>query len=327
MDPSKWKTSLPVKKINKFSDVKLTMGPYLAKGAFGRVYKGSMLVESKDLSKREIGLQDEVDVAIKEIEISGDANAKVLKQEIENMYLVKSCSPYAVEVYDVITTGDKLYIVMEFLDGAEMIKLKNKTDNDKGLISFYKQLMLGLKCFHDLDMIHGDIKPQNVMISKDFKTAKWIDFGLMCSIATCQPRGTPNYLDPQILTKPPSEVDWKATDIWSFGCLVYTVSSKHTVPFQAELYHAHSARRKGQDVPYPVFNVEDLMLPMPNFETSNQIIRACMQLDLTTRHSEWNKLMHQIVTSKSKTKTEKTEKTSTKALSPLRRTMSQIQQN
>lgn len=73
------------------------MGPYLAKCAFGRVYKGSMLVESKDLSKRELGLQDEVDVAIKEIEISENANVKALKQEIENMYLVKKmlsiCSP------------------------------------------------------------------------------------------------------------------------------------------------------------------------------------------------------------------------------------------
>lgn len=321
MNPSTWKTSLPVTAITQFSDVGLTMGNFLGKGAFGEVYKGSMLVKSNDVSKREI------DVAIKEIKLSKKVNENALKQEIENMYLVKSCSPYAVEVYDVITTGDKLYIVMEFLDGREMIKLRNKTDNDKGLISLYKQLMLGLKCFHDLGMIHGDIKPQNVMISKDFKTAKWIDFGLMCSIAKCKPRGTPNFMDPQILTKPPSQVDWKATDIWSFGCLVYTVSSGDTVPYQADLYYADSARRKGKDVPYPVFNVEDLMLPTPNFETSNQIIRACMQLDLEKRHSEWKKLMDQIIASKSKTEqTEKTEMTSTKALSPLRRTMSKIQQ-
>lgn len=203
-------------------------------------------------------------------------------------------------MYDVITTGDKLFIVMEFLDGAEMIKLKNKSNNDKALITFYKQLMLGLKCFHDLGMIHGDIKPQNVMISKDFKTAKWIDFGLMCSIANCKPRGTPNYMDPQILTTEPESVDWRATDIWSFGCLVYTVSSGHPVPFQAQFYNAYSARRKGQNVPYPVFNIEDLMLPVPNFETSNEIVRACMQLDLVIRHSEWNKLVDRVLQSKNR---------------------------
>jgi serine/threonine protein kinase len=235
----------------------------------------------------------ERDVAIKEIEISNKTNEYAIQQEIENMFKVKQCSEYAVELYDVIMSNKKLFLVMEYINGEDMIHVKFKNDDE--LVPILKQLILGLDCFHKLEMVHGDVKPQNVMLTADRKTAKWIDFGFMCSVATCRTRGTPNYIDPKILTNHIDNVDWFASDIWSFGCLVYTVASGKTVPFQKEFYEAFTNRNKGIYKQLPVFNIDDLQL-RPAFATASHIMRVCLQEDVMKRRQDWDELVKQIET-------------------------------
>ncbi|XP_063475283.1 serine/threonine-protein kinase Nek5 isoform X4 [Symphalangus syndactylus] len=136
-----------------------------------------------------------------------------------------------------ITENGRLFIVMEYCDGGDLMKRINRQRgvlfSEDQILGWFVQISLGLKHIHDRKILHRDIKAQNIFLSKNGMVAKLGDFGIarvlnnsMELARTCI--GTPYYLSPEICQNKPYN---NKTDIWSLGCVLYELCTlKH--PFE-----------------------------------------------------------------------------------------------
>lgn len=142
-----------------------------------------------------------------------------------------------VKVYDV-SFGDLIqYIVMEYIDG---ITLKQYIETNgsipwKNTVSIVMQILRALQHAHDKGIIHRDVKPQNIMITRD-GTIKVTDFGIARfarnehKTMTDKAIGSVHYISPE---QARSETTDEKADIYSVGVIMYEMLSG-TLPFQAE---------------------------------------------------------------------------------------------
>ena len=144
--------------------------------------------------------------------------------------------PNIVSVYDVGTTGNVDYIVMELIEG---ITLKQYITR-KGVLSwkealhFSTQIAKGLSHAHSRGIIHRDIKPHNIMILRD-GSVKVADFGIACLLSTQntltqQALGSVHYISPEQAQG--DHVDAR-TDIYSLGVVMYEMLTGR-LPFEGE---------------------------------------------------------------------------------------------
>lgn len=128
-------------------------------------------------------------------------------------------------VYDVVSSGDTEYIVMEYVDGINLKQyLKKKSVLSwKEALHFATQIARALSHAHSKGIIHMDIKPQNIMLPKD-GTAKVADFGIaMVENAPEQHDseetvGSIHYISPEQARG--ENIDAR-TDIYSLGVVLY----------------------------------------------------------------------------------------------------------
>ena len=139
---------------------------------------------------------------------------KVLKQEFsENDNFVSKfrseaqsaaglMHPNIVNVYDVGNEKGIYYIVMELVDGITLKKYIEKKSRltVKEAVSIAIQVAMGLEAAHNNHIIHRDIKPQNIIISKDGKV-KMTDFGIAKAASsntiTSNVMGSVHYTSPE----------------------------------------------------------------------------------------------------------------------------------
>jgi formylglycine-generating enzyme required for sulfatase activity/predicted Ser/Thr protein kinase len=150
--------------------------------------------------------------------------------------------PNVVTVYDFGETPDgMLYLVMEFLKGVSLGELLQK----KGALPVQRVIEIGLQigealhCMHENNVIHRDLKPDNIMLIRDGKEVeivKVVDFGV-AKIIEANPRltryqariGSPVYCSPEQYLG--LAVDHR-TDLYGLGIILYECLSGH-VPFDA----------------------------------------------------------------------------------------------
>ncbi len=177
-------------------------------------------------------------VAIKVLneEFNKDENAvKRFVNESEAVAMVDS--PNIVKIFDVAISDNLKYIVMEFIDG---ITLKDYMDKIGALgwkeaVHYVRQILVGLTHAHEKEIVHRDIKPQNVMLLRD-GLVKVTDFGI-AKTPTSEPLtmtdkaiGTVNYISPEQASG--GMVDRKS-DIYSVGVMLYEMLTG-VLPFTAE---------------------------------------------------------------------------------------------
>jgi serine/threonine protein kinase len=132
-----------------------------------------------------------------------------------------------ITIYDIGEAGDTPYIVMEYLDGADLSRTIRG-----GRLSFDRKLQImidvceGLAYAHGRDIVHRDIKPANIFVTSQGQV-KILDFGLArgaLSEVTQTGRilGTPNYMAPEQIRG--EELDHRA-DIFSAGVVFYELLS------------------------------------------------------------------------------------------------------
>ncbi|MBR6229836.1 MAG: Stk1 family PASTA domain-containing Ser/Thr kinase [Eubacterium sp.] len=143
--------------------------------------------------------------------------------------------PNIVSVYDVGEEEGMHYIVMEFVDG---ITLKRYIDQKgklkvKEAVGIALQIAAGLDAAHAHNIIHRDIKPQNILISRD-GTAKVSDFGIAKAASsntiTANAMGSVHYISPEQARGGFSD---EKSDIYSLGVTLYEMLSG-TIPFTGE---------------------------------------------------------------------------------------------
>ena len=143
--------------------------------------------------------------------------------------------PNIVSVYDVGEEEGMHYIVMEFVDG---ITLKRYIDQKgklrvKEAVGIALQIAAGLDAAHAHNIIHRDIKPQNILISRD-GTAKVSDFGIAKAASsntiTANAMGSVHYISPEQARGGFSD---EKSDIYSLGVTLYEMLSG-TMPFTGE---------------------------------------------------------------------------------------------
>ena len=141
-----------------------------------------------------------------------------------------------VSVYDVSSSGDTEYIVMELIDG---ITLKQYMDRRGQMdwresLHFIIQIMRALEHAHSRGIIHRDIKPQNIMVLRD-GSVKVADFGIAClqnnaQTLTQDALGSVHYISPEQARG--EHIDARS-DIYSAGVVLYEMLTGR-LPFEGD---------------------------------------------------------------------------------------------
>lgn len=143
--------------------------------------------------------------------------------------------PNIVGVYDVGEENDMHFFVMEFVDGITLKKYieRNGKLSVREAVGISLQIANGLEAAHANHIIHRDIKPQNILISKD-GTAKVSDFGIAKAASsntiTANAMGSVHYISPEQARGGFSD---EKSDIYSLGVSMYEMLSG-TLPFTGE---------------------------------------------------------------------------------------------
>ena len=222
---------------------------FIAKGAFGEVYRAHQLnlqrdvaikVVSQDWLKSTLEDDEEIDIALQRFRREVQAMARIrhpnVLQVFDNgsMEISKNGNRYPVE-----------FIVMEFIPGDTL----RYTMSEEGfypeqnllkewLENYYLPMLQGVKAIHALDMVHRDLKPENVLM--DGQIPKITDFGLARSsrlkpvTQSMDVKGTAHYMSPEHFFDF-RKADHRA-DIYSLGKILFeAVAGKigeGTLPFK-----------------------------------------------------------------------------------------------
>lgn len=226
--------SLPIERI---IDGKYRLERLLGKGGMGAVYTAT-----------DLRLQRQVAVKIVIESILGDSLA-MRRFEREARASAKLNHPNIIAVYDYGRAGSEgAYLVMEMVYGLtlrQMIERRGKIEPQVAA-EWFDQILEGVKAAHQAGVIHRDLKPDNVLISKNedgTNLIKVLDFGLA---KTRQPdtsdsksltvpgtiMGTFGYMSPEQLVG--ESVD-ERTDIFALGAMVVEVLTGK-LPFQGKTY-------------------------------------------------------------------------------------------
>lgn len=144
--------------------------------------------------------------------------------------------PHIASVYDVVSIGDELLLVMEFVDGATLRALMGAPVALPQFVHIAVQCAAALSEAHAHGILHGDIKPANIMLTRETDTVKLCDFGLARRLAgglTSQDSvstvrnglaGTPAYMAPEVVLEQPAD---ERADVFSLGVVFYEMLAGH----------------------------------------------------------------------------------------------------
>ncbi|XP_029364133.1 serine/threonine kinase 17a like [Echeneis naucrates] len=149
-------------------------------------------------------------------------------------------NPYVVALHEVYETNTEIILVLECAAGGEIfdqcVDENNDAFTEKDVIRLAKQILNGVAFLHRNNVVHLDLKPQNILLTsaRPLGDIRIVDFGLsrrMDNITEVREiLGTPEYVAPEILDYDPIST---ATDMWSIGVLIYVMLTSES-PFQGD---------------------------------------------------------------------------------------------
>jgi len=152
-------------------------------------------------------------------------NRELEHTKTEKNILQKLAHPFLVNLIYSFHTSDKLYFVMDFINGGELFyHLQKETKFTPDRVRFYcAEIVLGIEYLHNSGVIYRDLKPENILLTDEGHIIL-TDFGISKEgleaddARTATFCGTPEYLAPEVLQ---GKGYTKAIDWWSFGTLMY----------------------------------------------------------------------------------------------------------
>lgn len=167
-----------------------------------------------------------MDVAVKMYIALDDRGIEEFKKEYRTAYNLNH--PNLLHAYHFDICDRRPFLVMPYCPDSATSLIGN-CDNGT-LWKFIKDVSSGLSYLHSLDIVHHDIKPDNILITKDGRFVI-TDFGISTNMRSTLRRnstrsmnqnssgGSLPYMGPEMFTSRPESV--KATDIWAFGVTLY----------------------------------------------------------------------------------------------------------
>lgn len=218
-------------------------------------------------------------------EFSEDKNF-VSKFRVEAQSAAGLSHPNIVNVFDVGEDNGIYYIVMELIEG---ITLKKYIDRKmhlpvKEAVSILIQISQGIEAAHNNHIIHRDIKPQNIIISKEGKV-KVTDFGIARAASTntisSNAMGSVHYISPEQAKG--GFIDEKS-DIYSLGVTLYEMITGH-VPFEGDSTVSIALQHVQNELPSVRLDVPDVPISV------EKIIEKCTQKKSDMRYLSISELL------------------------------------
>lgn len=266
---------------------KYTIREELGHGAAGVVYRGFDPFIQRDVA---------IKVALPSTEVPAAE-----KNEYERAFFAEARAigrlthPHIVALYDASAEGHLNYLVMEFIDGTTLAPLcrPNALAPIEQVINIIAICAKALDYAHDRGVLHRDIKPGNIMLTKD-NAPKVMDFSIADIIAhkttSEQPLiGSPRYMSPEQISGAPLG---PASDLYSLGTVLYLLLTGQA-PFQDAANHqelfakimstpAPRVDSVRQDLPKALADiVTRLLLKDPNerYQSGNELATALLHLN------------------------------------------------
>jgi serine/threonine protein kinase/formylglycine-generating enzyme required for sulfatase activity len=231
---------------------------YLGSGGMSAVYK------ARDCLAGET-------IAIKVV-LPSISHEQRLREKFKQEVLVarRLTHPNVVRIYNIGEHYGMLFISMELVEGETVadILTKRKRFTVEEFLALFSQFTSALGYIHSQNILHRDIKPQNLMYDKD-GILKVMDFGIARDMATGQTKqptriGTPTYMSPELLKGAPLTA---ASDIYSAGVMFYELLTG-TKPFRKGTLRERMIK--------PVPRVSKLVRGFPS--NLDEMIYRCLQI-------------------------------------------------
>lgn len=240
------------------------------------------------------------DVAIKIFHPDQPQSAELaarFRQETQAITAVKH--PNIMRIYDSGVEGDKYFIVMELVEGTNLrdVLSTHPTGLDREeMLRIFGQLASAVGSAHDQKVVHGNIKPDNVLIDKSQRPVL-TDFNIPCLREQTPGSGAPSaatYLAPE-----PGDPTPKS-DIYALGILLYEMAT-NDLPFKGNSYDVIMAQHRNTPVPLPSLinvnidpRIEQTIVkalskdPAQRFESAREMIHDLENEEVRVRYETVN---------------------------------------
>ncbi|XP_062847673.1 myosin light chain kinase, smooth muscle-like [Trichomycterus rosablanca] len=164
----------------------------------------------------------------------GSKEKDAARKEIELMRELHH--PKLVQCLGAFDSRSEIALIMEYIAGGELFQRivdDNFEHTEPNSVNYMQQILEGIQYLHHKNIIHLDLKPENIVCLNTTSTLiKIIDFGLAKKIEPGKPlmvmHGTPEFVAPEVISFDPVTL---ATDMWSIGVICYILLSGES-PFQ-----------------------------------------------------------------------------------------------
>ncbi|CAO3600572.1 unnamed protein product [Absidia cylindrospora] len=203
-------------------------GRFIGAGTFGSVYLAINLDTSSIMAVKEIRFPDSSALS---------ALHKAIKEEMKVMEMLSNRN--IVQYYGMEVHRDKVNIFMEYCENGSLgslLEQGGRIEAEYYIVDYAYQLLSGLAYLHDNNIVHRDIKPDNILIDHqgqlkltDFGASKIIaqghkTLGLPTVKVANSLTGTPMYMSPEVITG--GDTGRKGSmDIWSLGCCIVQMAT------------------------------------------------------------------------------------------------------
>lgn len=183
------------------------LGDILGSGNFGKVYNALDKQTGQFVAVKEIGCQNFGEAAVNSIMLEAE-----LLSSLDHRNIVK--------FLQVDQTPEHIFFVMELISSGSLYSTLKKfgTLTEQLCVIYVAQALRGLKYMHGKGLVHGDIKADNILLTKEGKV-KLVDFGTSAMLNAKQESalGTPFWMSPEVINM---EGAVPASDVWSLGCTI-----------------------------------------------------------------------------------------------------------
>ena len=232
-------------KYKKYPDTSLQFYKYgrlIGQGAFGKVNLGLNILTGRIVAVKSFNKNNS--------ELTGE-NMKKIKYETDLMK--KLNHPNITKILEMFEDEKFFLIIMEYINGGNLFSFvkKRRKLSEKTAKFLFRQIILGIKYIHEQNIVHRDIKLENLLIDLN-NNVKICDFGIGRKLENKKQLlhdqcGTLMYMAPEILLSSKEKgYEGFPVDIWSAGISLYIMLSG-TLPFNYKNKKNHKINEEEED--------------------------------------------------------------------------------